>query len=172
MGNPFSILFNRKKPQILIIGLDAAGKSTILNQLGLGTVENFQIGIGYQQKKLETKSFNIFTWNIQGPNGVRLIWKHFYETSQALVLVVDLTDKERMEEIKEWLEYCLIDNKKNQLPLLIYANKIDLAQISFNDLVSELKFEKFSNNWHLQPCCAITREGIEDGFTWILQQIK
>ncbi|CAK66295.1 unnamed protein product (macronuclear) [Paramecium tetraurelia] len=172
MGNPFSKFFSRQKSQILINGLDAAGKSTILNQLKLGTVETLQIGIGYQQKKLETKFFNIFSWTIQGPNGIRLIWKHLYETSQALILVVDLTDKERMEEIQKWLEYCLIDNKRNNLPLLIYANKIDLAQFNYDDLVSELKFEKFSNNWHIQPCCAITREGLEDGITWILQQIK
>ncbi|CAD8173405.1 unnamed protein product [Paramecium pentaurelia] len=172
MGNPFSKFIYKKTPQILLIGLDAVGKTTILNQLNLGKVENFFTGIGYQQKKLQSKSFDIITWNIEGPSGLRLLWRNFYEKSQALILVLDLTNQERLIEIKEWLEKYLIDNKLNRLPLLIYVNKIDLVQINLNELNSELMFEKFSNNFLIQPCCAITREGLEDGITWILQQIK
>ncbi|CAD8108322.1 unnamed protein product [Paramecium sonneborni] len=86
MGNLFQKYQISQKLQIIMIGLDAAGKTTILNQLKLGKVENITHTIGFNLKKLKSKELDIVCWDIGGSDKMRLLWKHYYQITKGLIL--------------------------------------------------------------------------------------
>ncbi|CAD8130706.1 unnamed protein product [Paramecium sonneborni] len=137
------------------LGLDAAGKTTILYKLKLGDIESLVPIIAFNLEK------------IQRANKIRTLWKPYFQNSNGLIYVIDCSDKERMSEAKDELYRLLLDTLLLGLTTLIYANKQDLSQMSPSDLASELNLQKFAKNWHIQPCCVITGEGLENGLKWI-----
>ncbi|CAD8125178.1 unnamed protein product [Paramecium sonneborni] len=171
MGNPFTKFNTIQKPQLIMLGLDAVGKTTILYKLKLGDIESIVPINGYNFEKIQIKQFDIISWDIGEPDKIRVFWKPFFQKSDGLIFVIDCSDKERMCEAKEELHKLLLDTLLVDLPTLIYANKQDLSQMSPSDLASELNLQKFSNNWHIQPCCATTGEGVENGLKWIQEQL-
>ena len=105
MGILFTKLFDRffRKPQIRIVmlGLDTVGKSTILYKLG--KVETIIPTIGFNLETVEYKNAVLFAWDIGGSDRLRILWRHYYRNTQGIIIVVDSTDKERIEQVKEEL---------------------------------------------------------------------
>ncbi|CAD8125271.1 unnamed protein product [Paramecium sonneborni] len=171
MGNLFAKFTTKHKPQLIMLGLDAAGKTTILYKLKLGEIESLIPIIAFNLEKIQSKQFDIIAWDIGGADKIRTFWKPYFQNSNGLIYVIDCSDKYRMSEAKEELHKLLLDTLLLGLPTLIYANKQDLSQMSSSDLASELNLKKFAKNWHIQPCCAITGEGLENGLKWIQDQL-
>ncbi|CAD8058057.1 unnamed protein product [Paramecium primaurelia] len=172
MGNPFSNLTISNKPQIIMLGFDYSGKTTILHKLKLGNIEHLVPNIGFNIEKLITKQFEIISWDVGGADKIRIIWKPYYQNGKGLIYVIDCSDRERMAEVIGELYKLMLDPILNGLPLLIYANKQDLMKLNSEELASEIMMEKISKNCYIQPCCAITGEGLKDGLKWMQQQIK
>ncbi|CAD8159123.1 unnamed protein product [Paramecium pentaurelia] len=171
MGNPFSQLTSNQKPLYLMIGLDAAGKTTILQKLKLGTVESQTPTIGFNIEKIQSKKFDIISWDIGGADKLRITMKPYFQDSKGIIYVIDCFDKERMDDAKHQLQKILLDSLLIGQPLLVYANKQDLVKMNSIELAIELMIQNLSKNWHIQPCCAITGEGLQDGLNWIQKQL-
>ena len=83
------------------VGLDAAGKTTILYQLKLGEMTNTAPTLGFNVETVAYKNIEFMVWDMGGQDAIRPLWRHYYENCQALIFVVDSADAERLEEARE-----------------------------------------------------------------------
>merc|ERR1711870_176385 len=79
MGSIFAKLYNPKKEmRILMVGLDAAGKTTILYKLKLGEIVTTIPTIGFNVETVEYKKINFTVWDVGGQDKIRPLWRHYY----------------------------------------------------------------------------------------------
>jgi len=97
----FGDLFGKKELRALMLGLDAAGKTTILYKLKLGEVVSSVPTIGFNVETVEFEKVKFTVWDVGGQDKIRQLWKHYYQNTQALIYVVDSSDKERIEIARE-----------------------------------------------------------------------
>lgn len=183
-GKLFEKLFGPDEARIAIIGLDAAGKSTILYMLKIGEVVNAMPTIGFNVETLEFKNVSLTAWDIGGQAKIRNLWRCYFENLNGLVFVVDSADKERMgtskdnEDIEGTARYelhrALNDDHLKHTPLLVFANKQDQkTALPVNEIAQRLGLLQLKNRkWHIQGCSAIRREGLVEGLEWLVTVIK
>ena len=159
---------SRKK--ILLLGLDAAGKTTILYKLNLGDTVNTIPTVGFNVENVLYKNIEMNCWDIGGQEKIRRLWYHYYEGADAVIFVVDCNDPERMQEAKQEL-YALMDHDAlRHASLLVYANKQDLPQSMTTSQIAnklELATRMRGRPWHVQGAVAISGEGLYDGLDWL-----
>ena len=122
------ILLGKQQCRILMIGLDAAGKTTILYQLKLGEMANTSPTLGFNVETVAYKNIEFMVWDMGGQDAIRPLWRHYYENAQALIFVVDSADEERLEEAREELSKLMGEEQLKDAVLLVYANKQDLPE--------------------------------------------
>ncbi|CAK90376.1 unnamed protein product (macronuclear) [Paramecium tetraurelia] len=172
MGNLLENNQNVQKSNLMMVGLDNAGKTTILYQLQRNKVETLYPKIGFYLEKIQYKQFEIFSWDIGGSDPRMQIYNPNGFTYNGIIFVVDFNDKERIEcSATEFHRLLSMENFK-ELPILILANKKDLIKVNIQEMTRELMLEKLSNIFHIQPCCAVKGEGLEDGLKWMQKQLK
>ncbi|CAD8101205.1 unnamed protein product [Paramecium sonneborni] len=176
MGIPLSTIFDswfsKKEMRILMVGLDAAGKTTILYKLKLGEVVNSVPTIGFNVEKVEYKNINFTVWDIGGQDKLRLLWRHYFTGSKGIIFVIDSSDKERINIAKEELMRLMSDEELRDASLLILANKFDISQFSVDELISKLELQSLRREWFVQTTCAITGDGLYQGLDWLSKQFK
>ena len=112
--------------RILLLGLDNAGKTTILKNLCNEDPTETSPTRGFNVKTVQADSFKFNVWDIGGQKAIRQYWDNYYEGTDALVWVVDCADEPRLEETSLELTQILADPKMANVPVLIFANKQDL----------------------------------------------
>lgn len=178
MGAVFSVLWNRlfgnKEYKIVIVGLNNAGKTTILYSLHLGEVVVTQPTIGSNVEEIHYQNINFVVWDLGGQDSLRPSWSMYYINTQAVVFVVDSTDAERLTVVKEELFRLLECQDLKDACLLIFANKQDMKRaMGPTELAQRLNLHNIKNhNWHMQACCGLTGEGLYDGLDWIVDRLK
>jgi len=178
MGNFWSIFgfsnFFDKDVRVLMVGLDAAGKTTILYKLKLGEVVSSCPTIGFNVEELKYKKLNLTVWDIGGQDKIRGLWKHYYKNCQAVVYVVDSQDDERVEEADAELEKILAAEELKDAAVLIYANKQDLPRaLSPSEITRRLKlYEANNHKWFVQGTSATNGSGLYEGLEWLNGAIK
>ena len=104
MGLFFSRLFSmfgEKEARILVLGLDNAGKTTILYRLQVGTVVSTIPTIGFNVETVTHNNVKFQVWDLGGQTSIRPYWRCYYPNTQAIVYVVDSADAERLATTKE-----------------------------------------------------------------------
>merc|ERR1711925_61057 len=86
--------------KILMVGLDAAGKTTILYKLKLGEIVTTIPTIGFNVETVEYKNISFTVWDVGGQDKIRPLWRHYFQNTQGLIFVVDSNDRERAQEAK------------------------------------------------------------------------
>ncbi|CAD8093732.1 unnamed protein product [Paramecium sonneborni] len=176
MGIPLSTIFeswfSKKEMRILMVGLDAAGKTTILYKLKLGEVVSSVPTIGFNVEKVEYKNISFTVWDIGGQDKLRLLWRHYFTGSQGIIFVIDSSDKERINVAKEELGRLMSDDELRDASLLILANKFDISQVTVDELISKLELQSLRREWYVQTTCAITGDGLYQGLDWLSKQFK
>jgi len=177
MGMFLSKLFDRlsskKDCRILMVGLDAAGKTTILYKMKLGEVVTTIPTIGFNVETVEYKNINFTVWDVGGQDKIRPLWRHYYQGTQGLIFVVDSNDQDRIEEAKEELQKMLSEDEMRDAVLLVFANKQDLPQaLGVAQITERLGLNDLRNRqWYIQSTCATTGDGIFEGFHWLTQVV-
>uniref|UniRef100_A0A674PER6 ADP-ribosylation factor 2b n=1 Tax=Takifugu rubripes TaxID=31033 RepID=A0A674PER6_TAKRU len=127
MGNVFASLFKglfgKKEMRILMVGLDAAGKTTILYKLKLGEIVTTIPTIGFNVETVEYKNISFTVWDVGGQDKIRPLWRHYFQNTQGLIFVVDSNDRERVNEAREELARMLAEDELRDAVLLVFANK-------------------------------------------------
>uniref|UniRef100_F1LGW5 ADP-ribosylation factor 1-like 2 n=1 Tax=Ascaris suum TaxID=6253 RepID=F1LGW5_ASCSU len=90
-----------------MVGLDAAGKTTILYKLKLGEIVTTIPTIGFNVETVEYKNISFTVWDVGGQDKIRPLWRHYFQNTQGLIFVVDSNDRERVEESREELHKML-----------------------------------------------------------------
>ena len=162
--------------RILILGLDNAGKTTILKKLSDETVQNIAPTQGFNIKTLENRAdgFKLTVWDIGGQRTIRTYWKNYYKATDALVFVIDSSDRKRLQESGEELSELLEEEELAEVPVLIFANKQDLVTALPPDQISEQLnlFNIRGHAWSVQPCSAMTGEGLKEGMDWVVPKLR
>ena len=166
----FSI-FKKKDARIVMVGLDAAGKTTILYQLKLNKVVPTIPTIGFNVERIEYKNLKMTIWDVCG-GGLRQLWRHYYEHSNGIIFVIDSTDKARLPMVKDELHKMMAEPALADAKLLVLANKQDLAfALTTSDLVGALELLPLRRPWFVQACSAATGDGIAAGLDWLASNI-
>jgi ADP-ribosylation factor protein 1 len=132
MAKLFAIFGNTEK-RILMVGLDAAGKTTILYKLKLGEVVTTIPTIGFNVETVEYKKISFTVWDVGGQDKIRPLWRHYYQNTDALVFVVDSNDRDRIDDsqgyersARDELQRMLAEDELRDAVVLVFANKQDL----------------------------------------------
>merc|ERR1712146_481652 len=107
-------------------GLDNSGKTSILKRLSDEDITHIMPTQGFNIKSLLHEGFKLNVWDIGGQKTIRPYWKNYFENTDALIYVVDSSDRRRLEEAGEELAELLVEDKLGGVPLLVFANKQDL----------------------------------------------
>ncbi|KAM9759261.1 ADP-ribosylation factor 4-like [Menidia menidia] len=176
MGVILSSLFSRfvsKIPvRILMVGLDAAGKTTLLYRLKLAEVVTTIPTLGFNVETVEFKNINFTVWDVGGQTIIRPLWRHYYTNTQGIIFVVDSNDPERIKEAADELHQMLEEEELRGVAVLVFANKQDLPRaMSVSDVTEALKLSGMSQPWLVQGSCAVSGTGLAEGLDWLSDQI-
>lgn len=126
LSKVFKGLFGKKDVRILMVGLDAAGKTTILYKLKLGEIVTTIPTIGFNVETVEYKNISFTVWDVGGQDKIRPLWRHYYQNTQGVIFVVDSNDRDRVGEARDELHRMLNEDELREAMLLVFANKQDL----------------------------------------------
>ena len=178
MGNFITSLFSgmweNKKARILVLGLDAAGKTTILYMLKLGEDVVTIPTIGFNVETVKYKKIDFTMWDVGCNERIRsLCLKHYLEGTDALIYVVDSDDRERMSEARDELHKYLSNEPLTNVPVLVLANKQDLPHsLCVAEVREQMNMhELVQKKWIVQPTCAKSGEGLAQGLDWLANQL-
>ncbi|KAH9611208.1 hypothetical protein KSS87_007558, partial [Heliosperma pusillum] len=129
LSSLLKILFEKKELRILMLGLDAAGKTTMLYKLKIGEVVTTIPTLGFNVETVEYKNVNFTVWDVGGQDAIRRLWRHYFQNTQGLIFVVDSNDRERVAEAKDELYKMLNEDELRDAVLLVLANKQDLPNV-------------------------------------------
>eukprot|EP01099_Mayorella_cantabrigiensis_P003916 TRINITY_DN293_c0_g2_i1.p1 TRINITY_DN293_c0_g2~~TRINITY_DN293_c0_g2_i1.p1 ORF type:complete len:181 (-),score=40.53 TRINITY_DN293_c0_g2_i1:117-659(-) len=165
----WNLFFLKKDLRILMVGLDAAGKTTILYKLKLGEIVTTIPTIGFNVETVEYKNINFTVWDVGGQDKIRPLWKHYFQNTQGLIFVVDTNDHERVTEARQELEKMLNEDELRESVVLVLANKQDLPNsMRVPELTEKLGLNLVRNRkWFVQSTCATSGDGLYEGLDWL-----
>ncbi|XP_023137100.1 ADP-ribosylation factor 5-like [Amphiprion ocellaris] len=170
----FTRLFGKKQMRILMVGLDAAGKTTILYKLKLGEIVTTIPTIGFNVETVEYKNISFTVWDVGGQDKIRPLWRHYFQNTQGLIFVVDSNDRERVAESAEELTKMLQEDDLKEAVLLVFANKQDLPNaLTVSELTDRLGLHALRNKtWHIESTCATQGTGLYEGLDWLSKELS
>uniref|UniRef100_A0A3Q3WJY3 ADP-ribosylation factor 5 n=1 Tax=Mola mola TaxID=94237 RepID=A0A3Q3WJY3_MOLML len=168
----FSRFYSKTPVSILMAGLDAAGKTTLLYRLKLSEVVTTIPTIGFNVETVEYENISFTIWDVGGQSVIRPLWKHYYTNAQGLIFVIDTNDPERIKEAGEELHSMLEEDELKNVALLVFANKQDLPRaMSVSDITEALRLKGVPQPWFVQASCAVSGTGLVEGLEWLSDHI-
>jgi Arf/Sar family protein len=174
IGSLFKNLFGKQDVRILMVGLDAAGKTTILYKLKLGEIVTTIPTIGFNVETVEYKNLKFTIWDVGGQDKLRPLWRHYFQNTNGVIFVVDSNDRDRAGQARDELQKMLAEDELRNAVLLVFANKQDLPNaMSTTEVQEKLGLHSLrQRNWFIQGCCATTAQGLYEGLDWMSANIK
>merc|ERR1712107_201722 len=173
MGLAFTKMWDRivgkQDMRILMVGLDAAGKTTVLYKLKLGEVVTTIPTIGFNVETVEYKNISFTVWDVGGQSKIRPLWRHYYQGTQGMIFVIDGNDRDRIEDAREELTHMLMDEEMRDAALLVFVNKMDLPNsMTAAEVTEKIGLHSMRNRrWFIQSTCATTGDGLYEGLDWL-----
>nr|BAK00027.1 predicted protein [Hordeum vulgare subsp. vulgare] len=81
----FDAFFGNSEMRVVMLGLDAAGKTTILYKLHIGEVLSTVPTIGFNVEKVQYKNVLFTVWDVGGQEKLRPLWRHYFNNTDGLV---------------------------------------------------------------------------------------
>ena len=164
---------SRNNFKIVILGMQNAGKTTILYRLSLGQVVKTTPTIGSNVEELVYENVKFQAWDLGGQESNRSLWDVYYMNTDGVIYVIDSQDENNYEESKAQFHKILKNSTLKNATILIYANKQDLQGAkSINDIIRDYELDKIKNHsWQIQPCSALRGEGLIEGLKWLSEQL-
>jgi len=188
MIHRFARLLGLQKDEanILVVGLDDSGKSCIINHLKTNSQKKKRNNqqdtfestptVGFQKEEFATQNIKFQVFDMSGQTRYRNMWETYYRDAQAILFVVDSSDRLRFCAAKEELEELLShkDIQGNSAPLLIYANKMDISgAMTAQQCLQEMELDQIQDrDWHIVSSNGVTGDGIETGVSWLCDNIR
>ena len=165
---------SQKEAKLLVLGLDNAGKTTILKAISEESIKNIKPTEGFNIKNLAVDGVSLSVWDLGGQKVLREYWSNYFDHTDALIYVVDAADVDRLKEAGEELSKLLGEAELAKVPLLVYANKQDIVHALGADVVTtNLKLDGIKDRkWMIVACSAKQKEGLSEGLEWVIANIK
>lgn len=169
----WSRLFSSKEVKLLILGLDAAGKTTILYKITTGEVVPAAPTVGSNHEVYTYKNMKLGLIDIAGQSSHRQSWSQYFQATSGVILVIDSSDQARMDVVKQELHKMMTDENLKGALLLVYANKQDLpgamtpSQVSEDLNLTSLK----DRDWQIFGASALTGAGLFEGLDWLVSKL-
>ncbi|KAH7648707.1 ARF1 2 like small GTpase [Cryptosporidium xiaoi] len=167
-------LFGKREMRILMVGLDAAGKTTILYKLKLGEVVTTIPTIGFNVETVEYKNISFTVWDVGGQDKIRPLWRHYYTNTDGIIFVIDSNDRERINDSRDELMRMLNEDELRDATLLVLANKQDLPNaMSVTEVTEKLQLSSLRHrSWFIQSTCATAGDGLYEGLDWLARNLE
>ncbi|KAG2544408.1 ADP-ribosylation factor 1-like [Panicum virgatum] len=167
-------LTKQLEARILMLGLDAAGKTTILYKLKTGEVASTITTVAFNIERIEYRNMSFTFWDVGGHAPNRPLWKYYFHDTQGLVFIVDSSDRDRVRLARDELNTLLNAEELRDAALLVLANKQDLPNaMSAAEMTEELGIHESLGNrrCHIQSACATSGEGLYEGLDWLCTNV-
>eukprot|EP00566_Odontella_aurita_P028305 CAMPEP_0113561454 /NCGR_PEP_ID=MMETSP0015_2-20120614/19984_1 /TAXON_ID=2838 /ORGANISM="Odontella" /LENGTH=191 /DNA_ID=CAMNT_0000463249 /DNA_START=234 /DNA_END=812 /DNA_ORIENTATION=- /assembly_acc=CAM_ASM_000160 len=164
-----------KKGTILLLGLDNAGKTTLLHRLRTGSVQTFPPTDRphLETFKVEEGGVTFAAWDLGGHEAVRHLWEDYAPDASAVMFLVDATDADRFDEVRDELDALVAEGTVEGAPLAVVLNKCDLPEARRSaDVAAAIGYEELAMR-HGEERAAVFRisvlrgEGYQDAFKWL-----
>lgn len=152
------------KRKILMVGLDGAGKTSILQRLKLNEFVKTVTTIGLNVETIVHKQLELLVFDVGG--GARQLWSYYFDNLDALIFVIDSTDSNRMTIVKEELLRITEALKDTNYVILLYVNKQDSKdKVEFSEIMEQIAITDIEQPVDIlvQKCSALTGEGLLEG---------
>mmetsp|Transcript_18133 Transcript_18133/g.25249 ORF Transcript_18133/g.25249 Transcript_18133/m.25249 type:complete len:185 (+) Transcript_18133:160-714(+) len=162
-----------KEIRILILGLDNAGKTTIVKKFCGEDIKKISPTLGFNIKTLHYKKYTLNIWDVGGQQTIRSYWRNYFEKTDGIIWVVDSVDSQRLLDCKRELHSLLKEERLAGASLLIFTNKQDLPKaLSPEQIFKILDLKEMKSRHHrVQKCSAVTGEGLVEGVDWIVSDV-
>ena len=168
LNNILQSFSKSREARITMVGLDAAGKTTILHKLKLGETVQTIPTIGFNVETLQFKNIKFNVWDIGGQKKLRDMWQYYYENVDAIIYVIDSSDENRLKLNKETFNRILSNDNLENVPVLLLANKQDISRVSLKEVIQGMELDTIKGRaWHLQGTSGISGEGLVEGLGWL-----
>jgi len=168
----YTLGFAKKHATILLLGLDNAGKTTLLHKLKYGSVHLVIPTQRAQSEEIIIGSLKLQAWDLGGHEQVRSLWQEYFFGADAIVFLVDSSDKDRIDEASLELSALLEDEHLKDVPFAVLGNKSDLPSLSLPQLQAALKLQNVSGtSVQMFSCSVINGTGYGDAFRWLSEQL-
>jgi len=164
-----------KDVRILMLGLDSAGKTTILYKLQIGEVVSTIPTIGFNVETVQYKTIKFQVWDLGGQSSIRPYWRCYFPNTSAIIYVIDSSDTTRLQTSRSELLTMLSEEELNGVPLLVFCNKQDAENALKPEKISEelgLAGGEKGREWSVRGSCALKGEGLEEGLDWLVNAIQ
>jgi len=174
-------VFTKDEFRVLILGVDKAGKTTLLEKLksiylkGGGLPPDRVVPtVGLNIGRIEDANAKLVFWDLGGQVGLRAIWEKYYEEAHAIMYVIDASTASSFEDAKSALEKVIRHEHLRGAPLLIVANKQDLpGVINDEELAKFLNLKELDERPYMfQAVSAYDGRGIKSGIDWLVEQME
>ncbi|XP_053383937.1 ADP-ribosylation factor-like protein 1 isoform X1 [Mercenaria mercenaria] len=165
----FSGLFGSKERRILILGLDGAGKTTILYRLQVGEVVTTIPTIGFNVETVQYKNLKFQVWDLGGQTSIRPYWRCYYSNTDAIIYVVDSMDRDRIGISKQELFSMLEEDELKKAVLCVFANKQDIeGAMTVSEVANALGLTQIkSHQYQIHKTSAIKGTGLDEAMEWL-----
>ncbi|GAA5992702.1 hypothetical protein JCM10908_006889 [Rhodotorula pacifica] len=146
-----------RQVRVLMLGLDNAGKTTICKALLGEDVDEVSPTLGFNIRTIVHRGYTLNVWDIGGQTSLRPYWRNYFEQTDAVIWVVDSSDRARMDNCKRELHGLLQEERLMGASLLVFANKQDIRGAMSSEEISQaldLPTLSSSHRWSIQPCSA------------------
>jgi len=174
-------VFTKDEFRVLILGVDKAGKTTLLEKLksiylkGEGLPPDRVVPtVGLNIGRMEDANAKLVFWDLGGQVGLRAIWEKYYEEAHAIMYVIDAATASSFEDAKSALDKVIRHEHLRGAPLLIVANKQDLpGVVNDEELAKFLNLKELDERPYMfQAVSAYDGRGIKSGIDWLVEQME
>ncbi|MQM17514.1 hypothetical protein Taro_050487 [Colocasia esculenta] len=174
-------IFSKTEFHVLILGIDKAGKTTLLEKLK-SLYSNFEglppdrivPTVGLNIGRTEVSNTKLVFWDLGGQVGLRTIWEKYYEEAHAVIYVIDAACPSRFEDSKSAIEKILRHEDLAGAPVLILANKQDLpGAVSAEEVARYLDLKELDDRHYLfESVSAYEGIGIKAAIDWLVATME
>lgn len=186
LGGNRTLTWLKKTRSIVILGIERAGKTTLVNQWARGRATKTLTTMGLEVEHFEVgiEHFNIIDLGGQEPFRLKL-WQTYAQMASGIIFVFDVTDPDRTAEAIKWF-WQVQEWLPSGTHIMFCANKIDLKLdrggdrpgMDLQEIIISFNLKKFgedlskAHSFRIFEISALTGENIVEAMHWMFNKLQ